>query len=132
MSGEWHGTYTYPGNLGPATPFMVSIADIGGSLSGRIIEPDMFYGSGTLVARLIGHRAGQTVDFTKTYEQPPVGYENPIDYVGSLSADGLTVTGVWSLLKFDGSFEMLRDAKRDLPVEVEEEESVPVPIIPAG
>jgi hypothetical protein len=110
LSGTWHGTYTYPGKEGPATPFLATIEDSGGAFSGSIIEPDSFYGQGSIEAVIAGHRAGSAVDFVKSYSAGTVGYENPVDYVGRLSGDGLNITGVWSLLEFDGSFEMERDA----------------------
>lgn len=50
------------------------------------------------------------MDFTKIYDAgAPQEYDNPIDYVGSLSSDGNSITGVWSLLEFDGRFEMHRE-----------------------
>ncbi len=110
LSGQWNGTFTYPANLGPATPFLLDMRDLNGALSGQIIEPEQFYGAMvTLNAVLFGVRSGRTVDFTKKYIDPPDGYEYPVDYVGRLSADGLIVSGVWSLPGADGSFEMHRD-----------------------
>lgn len=53
-----------------------------------------------------GHRSGRSVDFTKIYIDPPQGYENPVDYVGQMSRDGMTVTGMWSLAEMNGTFEM--------------------------
>jgi hypothetical protein len=66
------------------------------------------------------------VDFTKTYSAPPFGYENPVDYVGSLSDDGNTVKGVWSLLEWDGTFEMRREAASEELAEEEEAVSEPI------
>lgn len=84
--------------------------DVNGSLSGQIIEPEQFYGTTkTLKAVLKGSRSGRSVDFTKQYIDAPEGYEYPVDYVGQLSEDGLTVSGVWSLLDANGTFEMHRD-----------------------
>jgi len=120
LSGTWHGTYTYPGNEGAATPFLATIEDRGGAFAGAIIEPDTFYGQGTIEARIAGHRGGSAVDFVKSYSAGTVGYENPVDYVGRLSGDGLTISGVWSLLEFDGVFEMERDAPAEVPTVAEE------------
>ena len=111
MTGQWHGTFSYPRDLGPATPFLATIVDSGGSLSGTIIEPDAMYRTGrTMDASLAGHRSGRGVDFTKAYHGQAFGYENPVDYVGQLAADGQSVTGVWSLLDMNGTFEMYREA----------------------
>ena len=66
---------------------------------------------------MVGHRSGRSVDFTKTYLRNEDGYENPVDYVGQLSEDGLTITGVWSLLEWNGEFEMTREAGLELQQE---------------
>ena len=127
MTGQWHGTFTYPRNLGPATPFLATIVENAGSLSGSVIEPDAMYRSGrTMEAVLAGHRGGRAVDFTKQYEGQAFGYENPVDYVGQLAADGQSVTGVWSLLDMNGTFEMFRDVEAEKVEEREEAVEVPV------
>lgn len=120
LTGTWHGTYTYPANAGPATPFLATIKESGGGFAGFIIEPDAFFGQGTIQAALTGHRAGCAVDFVKTYAHGTHGYDHPVDYVGRLSSDGLFISGVWSLLEFDGTFEMERDAASEEPVAAEE------------
>ena len=63
----------------------------------------------TIGARISGHRAARSVDFTKIYIDPPQGYENPVDYVGQMSRDGMTVVGMWSLADMNGTFEMHRE-----------------------
>ncbi len=64
------------------------------------------------------------MDFTKTYSNPSFGYNNPIDYVGRVSEDGKSITGVWSVLNMDGTFEMHRgDASEE---ETEEQTEVPL------
>ena len=110
LTGQWNGTYSYPAGLGPDTPFLATLADHAGNLSGLIIERDQFHRQGTLEATIAGHRFGRAVDFTKTYCGDYIGYDVPIDYVGTLSADGLSITGVWSMHEWDGTFEMHRDS----------------------
>lgn len=63
----------------------------------------------TIGARVSGHRSARSVDFTKIYLDPPPGYENPVDYVGQMSRDGMTVAGMWSLADMNGTFEMHRE-----------------------
>ena len=126
LTGTWHGTYTYPANAGPPTPFLATIEDSGGAFTGTIIEPDAFYGQGTIRAAIAGHRAGASVDFVKSYAAGTHGYENPVDYVGQISADGLVVSGVWSLLDFDGTFEMERDAPAEEQAGALEEAAAPL------
>jgi hypothetical protein len=114
--------------MGPVTPFVAQIDDRGGRLAGTIIEVDPFRGA-VLKALVVGSRQGIGVDFIKTYDAGAPGcYENPVDYVGSLSADGNTVAGVWSLLDLDGTFEMRREAALDEPIEKQEAEAVPMPV----
>ncbi len=76
-------------------------------------------------AVIAGFRSGRAVDFTKTYQGSASGYENPVDYVGRLSPDGMIVTGVWSLLEWNGTFEMHRDAPGGEAQEAETQETVP-------
>ena len=108
LSGNWDGVYTYPKRYGPTTPFVAMIAETGASFEGRILEPHLFAG-GTAEARVAGYRSGRSVDFTKTYVAHAAGYENPVDYVGQLSEDGMTITGIWSMLDWNGEFEMTRE-----------------------
>ena len=63
----------------------------------------------TIGAKVSGHRSARSVDFTKIYLDPPPGYENPVDYVGQMSRDGMTVVGMWSLADMNGTFEMHRE-----------------------
>jgi hypothetical protein len=119
LSGEWHGTYRYPRGLGPDTPFLATIDDRNGDLSGTIIEPNGLRPE-TVRATMLGHRAGTSVDFTKTYHQAGAEYATPVDYVGSISDGGRTIAGVWSLLEWDGTFEMFRDAAGGHEVEMAE------------
>ena len=125
ITGEWNGTFAYPADTGPATPFVAKLLDIDGKVSGSIIEPHSSFGAGlTLVAEVQGVRAGYSVDFTKVYNDPPSGYEKPVDYVGKLSDDGSTISGVWSLLDMNGTFEMHREIGES--IEIEREETVEV------
>ncbi len=117
ISGEWHGTYRYPAGLGPDTPFLASVIDNGGDLTGTIIEPDECRPA-TARATLRGHRFGAVIDFTKTYRAAGPEYDEPVDYVGRLSDDGTCISGVWSLSGFDGTFEMYRDS--EAPPELDE------------
>lgn len=58
--------------------------------------------------------------------------DDVVDYVGQLSYDGLSVTGVWSNNDMDGTFEMHRDLKFEDMVSVEEQAELPVPVLPDG
>ena len=125
ISGEWHGTFRYPAGGGPDTPFLATITDRAGQLAGTIIEPNEFRPE-TAQATLRGHRSGTAVDFTKTYRAAGPEYATPVDYVGQLSDDGTRIVGMWSLLQWDGSFEMFRDIAVPPEIEVEISEEVPI------
>ena len=112
LSGEWQGTYRYPRGAAPDTPFHAVIEDRNGELSGRIIEPNGFRPE-TAQATLAGRRFGTSVDFTKAYHGAGPEYATPVDYVGSISDGGRKIAGVWSLLEWDGTFEMSRDVVDD-------------------
>ncbi len=128
LSGDWWGNYSYPNHAGPTTPFLAKIQDVNGQIHGSIIEPEAISGGPTLYAAIIGYRQDTHVDFTKTYDSSaPAGYENPVDYVGRISGDGNAILGVWSLLDFDGTFEMYRETELDLEREVETSTTVPIP-----
>ena len=110
LSGLWLGSYSYPSGQGPTTPFLASLQDHEGSLSGTIIEPNTIGLSSTELSAIInGSRSGSAVDFTKIYDASSDA-AHAVDYVGRLSGDGSTITGVWSLEQLDGTFEMYREA----------------------
>ena len=127
ISGEWHGTYRYPNGTGPDTPFLAVIEERAGHLSGSIIEPHVYRPAETARAAIVGHRSGAQIDFTKTYHGTGREYATPVDYVGQLSADGSRIAGAWSLLQWDGSFEMYRDVADEADAETEEEVEEVVP-----
>lgn len=124
ISGEWEGEFAYPASEGPVTPFLANITQSGNGFSGTIIEPDLYSTRAPAEATIIGVLAGNAVDFTKTYRSASRGYENPVDYVGQLVDDGERITGVWSLLDFNGTFEMTRRGVAAAQVEREAEEAV--------
>jgi hypothetical protein len=110
IGGLWLGSFAYPGGAGPTTPFLAKIEDRDGALSGTIVEPNHIgLSSDSLEALLSGSRQGSSVDFTKVYDGASDA-AHAVDYVGRLSADGNTISGVWSLADVDGSFEMHREA----------------------
>ena len=65
--------------------------------------------SGELGAVITGSRQGSAIDFTKTYDGESDA-AHAVDYVGRLSGDGNSISGVWSLASLDGAFEMHREA----------------------
>ena len=128
LTGQWHGTFRYPRQGGPDTPFIANISERNGGIDGSLIEPNEFHSAETAVATLAGHRSGLSVDFTKIYHGAGEEYDNPVDYVGQLAIDGLSITGVWSLLDWDGTFEMFREIEAEDTVETEVQISLPVSV----
>lgn len=127
LTGQWSGEFAYPLHAGPITPFLATIEDQHGRLSGSIIEHDIFHG-GVIEAVIAGTRQGAAVDFTKAYSATaPTEYAELIDYVGGVSDDGTVIKGVWSLLEWDGTFEMRRDAHSEEEISELESVSVPTP-----
>ncbi|MEP3050917.1 MAG: hypothetical protein ABJP48_07415 [Erythrobacter sp.] len=127
LTGRWDGVFRYPQDIMPVTPFLAEISESAGVFSGTVIEPDI-NGSGSASAKLDGHREGQSIDFTKVYTMREAGYENPVDYVGQIAPDGLSITGMWSLLDMNGSFEMHRDAAAEVLAEQEEALAEPLEV----
>lgn len=125
LSGQWDGQFAYPDGFGPVTPFLATLVQRGSSFTGTIVEPDLYAGGQSAEATIVGVQAGDAVDFTKTYRKATAGYENPVDYVGQLSDDGNRITGMWSLLDMNGTFEMERmgaaaeRVEREVSVEIE-------------
>jgi hypothetical protein len=104
------GSFSYPADLGPTTPFLARIEDRDGALSGDIMEPNTIGGSSEqLQSFLSGSRQGSAIDFTKVYDGSSDA-AHAVDYVGRLSGDDMMITGVWSLADLDGPFEMYREA----------------------
>jgi hypothetical protein len=117
------GSYAY--SFGGRVPFLARIEDADGALSGTMVEPNtMGDSSDSLEAILSGHRHGSAVDFTKAYDGASDA-AHAVDYVGRLSGDGNSITGVWSLADADGAFAMHREA---IWAQAEGQEAEVVPI----
>jgi len=93
------------------------------------MEPDHLRGGDPLEADIVGNRQGEAVDFTKAYRSQDEQWSEPIDYVGKLAPDGNSISGVWSLQYFNGTFEMYREAMWE--EEQEREEALVVPLAEA-
>jgi hypothetical protein len=121
LSGLWLGSFSYPGGMGPTTPFMAKLVDVDGALSGETVEPNTVgLSSDSLEAFIRGTRQGSAIDFTKTYDGASDAAHS-IDYVGRLSGDGNNVSGIWSMDGLDGTFEMYREAVWEEKVGLEAE-----------
>lgn len=107
LSGQWTGIFNYPAGQ-PPTGFAATLHDAGGALTGTTVEPSLE--GGDIAARIDGHREGMAVGFVKLYEQDSEIYDD-VTYAGTVSADGLEITGRWSIPgNWSGTFIMVRDA----------------------
>ena len=104
---DWRGCYHYLGGTGLTSSFTARIEDDGTHLRGEKIEPDRRGGSAPSRASIVGVRESTTVKFT-AFGTPHSVEFNSVDYVGTLSEDGNTISGMWAFQIFDGPFEMHR------------------------
>jgi hypothetical protein len=103
---QWQGQYFYPsGDKRSPVPFAMSLQVSGGALSGRTAEPATF-GNGSssqLFANLRGNVSGNRIAFTKTYDGTG-GVSHSVQYQGTISPDGRSMSGNWSIGDFGGTF----------------------------
>jgi hypothetical protein len=99
IAGGWLGTYYYGGAQAwqPPCRFEATFAPLGsdGRFTGTILD------DGPLgVANATGRQTGRNVDFTKVYVGPGGGASGlaPIEYEGTLSEDGRSVSGTWRIV----------------------------------
>ena len=126
VTGFWTGSYWHYQHGQPAVPFLANLDDKAGRLSGSISEPDLYLKTGTrLEALLIGYREGKRVTFAKAYDGAGP-FAHRVDYTGSLSDDGKTISGSWYLSGEWGAFQMSREL---LELEEPAEEQIDVPVL---
>ena len=98
LSGMWLGTYW---QRGTPTRFEATLVQGGNTLGGSVLD-DGYLGE----ARLSGTVSGRQVRFVKRYLAQSLP---PIDYTGTVSEDGDSMTGQWSIAGFDsGAWEAHR------------------------
>jgi hypothetical protein len=108
LTGFWTGTYWYYVYRQPVVPFLANVDDHGGRLAGSISEPDIHMQTGVRIeAFLVGECEGMRVTFAKVYDGAGP-FAHRVDYTGSLSDDGKSLTGSWYLSGDWGGFEMTR------------------------
>ena len=127
LSGKWDGVFSYPDvpEAGPTTPFLASIVDNAGVIKGEVIEPHE-YGGHTAHSTILGQRIGASVHFSKTYHDAGWEYEQVVEYFGTLSDGGDTITGEWRIDHFCGPFEMTRERAVEALAEPREEAEIDV------
>lgn len=93
--------------MGLTSSFTARIEDYGTQLRGEKIEPDRRGGSAPSRASIVGVRKRNTVKFTAFGNPHSVAF-NSVVFVGTVSEDGNTISGMWAFQIFDGPFEMHR------------------------
>lgn len=93
----WSGRYDYQDGK-PGAPFTLTINSSGSNFSGGTSEPATFGdgSSSTLTANVAGSVNGNQVSFVKTYDGSG-GQHHSIQYNGTLSADGRSISGRWNI-----------------------------------
>ena len=107
LTGDWCGYFDYLGGTGLTTSFTARIEDDGTHLSGEKIEPDRRGGSAPSRASIVGVTESATVKFT-AFGTPNSAAFNSVDYVGTVSEDSNTISGMWAFQIFDVLFKMHR------------------------
>lgn len=92
LSGTWLGSYW---QWGEPTRFEMSLIQSGNSLVGNILD-DGHLGE----AKLTGEVIGRTIQFSKSYISTK---QRPINYQGTVSEDGETLSGTWCFHRSLGS-----------------------------
>ena len=116
LTGRWTGVYFYPVDPElnpeddlPPTPFTAELRDVGGHVTGTTLEPDVFGAPDDppIPATLDGHRLDGQLTFTKFPDGG--GQVHSIDYVGSITGDGNSISGQWIIHgEWSGTFRMQR------------------------
>lgn len=100
LCGIWRGEYAYPiSSLAPVA-FNAILTEGGGRLAGEIVEPNTLsqcIGAGELFASLEGDRAGDAVEFVKTYE-PSAQVGHRLRYEGRSNAQLTQIRGLWRIV----------------------------------
>jgi hypothetical protein len=108
LTGFWSGEYRYrlPGER--PVPFLAALEEAAGAVTGIITEPNSVGDTTPELRALVdGVRQGTAVRFAKTYDGES-DLAHRVDYAGTLSEDGLTLAGEWSVAGMTGAFSMTR------------------------
>ena len=119
LSGDWIGSYSYPGELEPV-PFFATLIESNGTLTGETKEPGQTPEMGAIAHALLqGSRTGAQVRFTKMYDTIE---DEPILYEGTVDKTATEIHGSWTIVdEWSGSFLMRRAIAAEEEVETEEE-----------
>jgi hypothetical protein len=92
IAGKWRGHYQYRGVPDHGSGFNAFFSETSGQIDGTIVD-DFAPGE----ASITGAFSFPSVHFTKVYLTPIQSYAEPIEYEGSMSADGKNMSGTWTI-----------------------------------
>ena len=97
LTGIWQGIFSYNDGRDDA-PFVATLLDLGGAISGTTHEPCPIGASSTglAFAEITGRRQGSAVVFSKTYDGTS-GLTHTVLYEGTLTEDGVEIEGTWTI-----------------------------------
>lgn len=109
IAGTWTGMYFFQDGRPPVRlTVTLSQSATNAGVWGHSVEPNTFNKKGgELKANLRGHLVENYISFIKTYDGSN-GYSHSVLYSGTVSANGNTISGKWSLKKLVGNFELSR------------------------
>lgn len=116
LTGIWQGLYSC--SDGGDAPFVATLLDLAGAISGATHEPcpDGASPCGLAFAEVTGRREGRKVAFAKVCDGTG-GLDPTVLYEGLLSADGAEIDGVWRRSSdVSGRFLMIRGGGRKAAV----------------
>jgi hypothetical protein len=119
VTGVWYGRYEAD-QWDETNGFIAVLEETGGLIGGVITERDTEGQADVRRALVTGHRDGTIVSFIKQYDGSG-GHHHAIDYAGSIDAEGIEITGLWSQIWSSGRFVMEREKFTAAELEVEEE-----------
>lgn len=119
LTGVWYGRYDGV-NSSQTNRFIAQLAEVAGSFSGAISEPDDHGVVDVRHAMVQGTRSGADLAFTKQYDGAGP-FAHAVHYAGQVNGDGTEVTGVWTVMGFHGTFVMEREVFTADELEDEEE-----------
>lgn len=115
MNGLWSGWFDYTGFSDPV-PFTAWFDDVGGALTGTILEPNTFAEDmlEDLESEIAGERGGLIVSFDKTYREGQGAHRMPIRYEGEADEDFEVIMGEWRFYRGgygSGRFQLSRASR---------------------
>lgn len=96
IAGTWKGHYSYRDDPEDGSGFeAVFYEDSKGILEGHILDDDQAFGQATIS----GVFSYPRVNFTKVYLLQEPRRLSPIEYQGSMSGDGKSISGTWIIVQ---------------------------------